>query len=76
MLVEEKSRGEVTETPAKISRLSEALRIGARLRPQCTNFVFAHGKSCAIGAAYEAVFGYPGDDEVLAMCSPSRIDPG
>lgn len=36
-------------------RLSEAMRLGAALRPQGFRNVFAGGKSCAIGAAAEAV---------------------
>ena len=42
-------------------KLSEAIRIGARMRPQCTAVMFDNGKSCALGAAYEAVYGYPGN---------------
>lgn len=39
-------------------KLSEAIRIGARLRPQQTNGRYMNdGKSCALGAAYEAVTG-------------------
>src|ERR1700741_3225132 len=40
-------------------KLSEAMRIGARLRPQCSGYLFNNGASCALGAAYEAVYGYP-----------------
>jgi hypothetical protein len=37
--------------------LSEAIRLGAMLRPQCFGRTFADKKSCAMGAAYEAVAG-------------------
>lgn len=37
-------------------KLSQAIRIGARLRLQCRGALFAHGRSCALGAAYEALF--------------------
>jgi len=40
-------------------RLSEAIRTGARARQQCTEKLFLTGRSCAFGAAYEAVFGTP-----------------
>ena len=37
-------------------KLSEAMRIGARLRPQCcSGDLFVGGKSCAVGAAMEAI---------------------
>lgn len=39
--------------------LSQAIRIGARLRPQARSCFFYEGKSCALGAAFEAVYGYP-----------------
>jgi hypothetical protein len=35
-------------------RLSEAIRIGARIRPKCTGVFFRNGGSCAMGAAMEA----------------------
>lgn len=38
-------------------RLSEAIRRGAKLRPQTRVALFADGKSCAIGAAYEGATG-------------------
>lgn len=39
-------------------KLSAAIRIGAKLRPQCTGVHFdGRGNSCAIGAAYEGRFG-------------------
>lgn len=54
MFVEHKEAGEVTEAPAKIDRLSQAIRIGATKRPQCFGDAFRHGGSCALGAALEA----------------------
>lgn len=41
--------------PAKVLKLSEAIRIGAKIRPQCTGKFYANGGSCAIGAALEAI---------------------
>lgn len=38
-------------------KLSAAIRIGAKLRPQCTGRMFKNGASCALGAAYEAMTG-------------------
>ncbi len=48
----------------KISKLSQAIRLGATFRPHGRAklwTVFGDGviKSCALGAAYEAVFGLP-----------------
>lgn len=37
--------------------LSEAMRAGATLRPQCAGQLFSRTRSCAIGAAIEAVTG-------------------
>lgn len=62
MFVEHKEALEVTEAPVKITKLSDAIRIGSALRPQCTGAMFKGGGSCALGAAYEALFGYPGDE--------------
>lgn len=41
----------------RVLKLSEAIRIGARLRPQCKVRLFSDGKSCALGAAYEGATG-------------------
>lgn len=57
MFVEHKEALEVTETPAEISRLSQAIRVGAKLRGQCRHALFDQGRSCALGAAYEALTG-------------------
>lgn len=38
-------------------KISEAMRIGARLRPQARGLYFTEGSSCALGAAYEGVTG-------------------
>ncbi len=65
MSVEHKEATEVTEAPAKTLKLSEAIRIGAKLRPQHHGALFAHGASCAMGAAYEARFGTPGPEAWL-----------
>lgn len=39
-------------------KLSEAIRIGARIRPQCAGAPFVDGRSCAWGAAAEGM-GHP-----------------
>jgi hypothetical protein len=36
-------------------QLSEAIRLGAMLRPQVRGRLFAHGGSCALGAAKESI---------------------
>lgn len=41
----------------KITKLSDAIRLGATFRPQCRGGFFQQGMSCALGAAYEAVTG-------------------
>lgn len=58
------------EQPAKVFKLSEAIRVGAKLRPQCFGFLFRDGASCALGAAYEALGGIPidGDASDPAYC--------
>lgn len=43
-------------------KLSQALRIGAALRPKCLGYMFHEGASCALGAIYEATFGHPADE--------------
>lgn len=40
-------------------KLSEAIRIGAKIRPQCFGVAFENGGSCALGAAFEGSRGYP-----------------
>lgn len=40
-------------------RLSEAIRRGAKLRPQCKTKWFDGVGSCAWGAAYEGLYGVP-----------------
>lgn len=47
-------------------KLSDAIRIGARIRPQCRLDPFRDGKSCAIGAAYEGATGEY--NEEMDMC--------
>jgi hypothetical protein len=36
-------------------KLSEAIRIGAKMRPKCTSSFFSDDGSCALGAAVEAI---------------------
>jgi hypothetical protein len=57
MFTEHKEALEVAEQPANTLKLSEAIRIGARIRPQCRGSFFREGGSCALGAAYEAITG-------------------
>jgi hypothetical protein len=38
-----------------ITKLSQAIRIGAKIRPQCRGSYFSEGRSCALGAAMEAM---------------------
>jgi hypothetical protein len=66
MFTTEKSLGELPSSksreplPEEITKVSQAIRIGAKLRPQGTAYYFEHGRSCALGAAYEAIYGHPG----------------
>jgi hypothetical protein len=41
----------------KPMKLSTAIRIGAKIRPQCARDFFYENGSCAFGAAYEAATG-------------------
>ena len=61
MYLETKEAGEaeVTEAPAKVMKLSKAIRIGARIRPQGFGAYFHVGRSCALGAAFEGMKGRP-----------------
>ncbi len=52
--------------PTKL-KLSEAIRIGARLRPQCTRTYWHNGGTCAIGAALEAT-GFPVFRSTQGIC--------
>lgn len=47
--------------------LSDAIRIGAAIRPQGFNYLFYDGKSCAKGAAIEALTG----EYCEPVCSPA-----
>lgn len=47
-------------------KLSEAIRLGSMLRPQCKGLYFTEGGSCALGAAYEATYSYPGDETIIS----------
>ena len=49
---EQYTAGEVRQKVGRL-RLSEAIRIGARIRPQCEGSFFEDGRSCAMGAAME-----------------------
>jgi hypothetical protein len=60
MFVEHKEAVETTEAPAKTLKLSEAIRIGARRKPQCFNCFFNGVGTCAMGAAAEARGWTPG----------------
>ena len=42
-------------------KLSEAIRMGAKLRPACTGVWFQNGRSCALGAAFESYYGRVAD---------------
>lgn len=53
------------EAPARITKLSEAIRIGARIRPQVRSRFFIDGKSCALGAAYEGMTGFQPSEEMM-----------
>lgn len=59
MYVEHKEAGEVTEQPAKVLKLSDAIRLGAKMHPQGFEGSFENGRTCAIGAAYVGMFGEP-----------------
>lgn len=43
------------DAPAKVLKLSEAIRIGAKKRPQCFGILYQAGATCALGAAAEAL---------------------
>jgi hypothetical protein len=59
MFIDEKAKGEapLSREQVHITKLSEAIRIGSKIRPQGTGLYFFAGRSCALGAAYEAVTG-------------------
>jgi hypothetical protein len=57
MFVEHKEAGEVSEAPAKTLKMSEAIRIGARYRPQAFGSLTDGFGTCALGAAIEGIFG-------------------
>jgi hypothetical protein len=40
----------------KITKLSQAIRLGATIRGQCFGSFFKNEQSCALGAAMEAIF--------------------
>ncbi|SRR5260221_2358714 len=49
---QERPAGEVQQKVGRL-KLSEAIRIGAKLRPQCFASYFDGVRTCAIGAAWE-----------------------
>lgn len=57
MFVEHKEVGEVTEAPAKITKMSQAIREGCKHHPKAIGSSFDGVGTCAIGAAYVGVFG-------------------
>src|SRR5690242_5885500 len=76
MFVDEKAAGEAktAEQANRKYKLSEAIRIGARLRPQGFGGVLFQrrkGVSCALLAAYEAEKGYPAPTETFASADLS-----
>lgn len=75
MFTDEKAKGEVPDFKLGTLRLSTAIRIGSKIRPQCRGSFFRDGGSCAVGAALEAVFGVNDffDEKVR---SPERVWPG
>jgi hypothetical protein len=54
-------------------KLSEAIRAGAKLRPKCRMNLFHAGRSCALGAAYEAIGGGYGMKKVTETLWLSKI---
>lgn len=56
----------------KVLKLSEAIRIGAKIRPQCFHSLFKNGGSCVLGAAYE---GATGKADAVKHCQVSAIFP-
>lgn len=59
------------EQQTKRLKLSDAMRIGAKIRPQAKGEYFVDGGSCAIGAAMEAYTGRPIADG--AACSAVSV---
>lgn len=57
MFVEHKEALEVTEVPVKVMKLSEAIRIGAKMGPQIRGQYILENASCAFGAAALAMGG-------------------
>jgi hypothetical protein len=59
MFTDEKAVGEQQELKRGTLKLSQAIMIGAKIRPQVKHRAFAHGGSCALGAAFEGLHGKP-----------------
>lgn len=54
------------EQQQQITKVSQAIRIGAKIRPQCRGTFFRDGGSCAMGAMAEAM-GVPYGSELPLM---------
>ena len=59
------SGSRVDEPLLRKLKVSEALRIGAALRPQCRGHLFINGMSCALGAIWEG-FGFAPETVIYA----------
>ncbi len=57
MLIDSETYVPGKSQPLRTLKVSEAIRIGASLRPQCKGYLFANGGSCVMGAAWEG-FGF------------------
>lgn len=49
-------------------KASDALRVGAKIRPQVFGFVYESGGTCAVGALFEGAFGRLPDTLMGAPC--------
>ena len=50
-------------------KLSEAIRLGAMLKPQGFGMLFDGARTCAMGAAHEAIFGEMSEFDIDDSCS-------
>lgn len=57
----------------KIKKLSDAIELGATFRPQAYGRFFGDGRSCALGAASEAVYGGECFDDRLSDRFPELL---
>lgn len=74
MFVDEKAVGEQAPAKVGILTLSEAMRIGARLRPQCVGRAFHDGASCAWGAAWEGSGGSYDEGKPYSQIAFALVD--